>query len=127
MKPTNAIRIAGLVGLAVPALAIAHPGHGADTGFALGFSHPWGGADHVAVLFAAGLLSARLGWRGAASLLAGLLALFLAAHRDWIGPGAEGWGFAAGFLAASAALVAAGVIASRVHRRLARGRAARRS
>jgi urease accessory protein len=126
MKTRNAMRIAGLVALAVPALAVAHPGHGGDAGFSLGFSHPWGGADHVAVLFAAGLLCARLGWRGAASLLAGLFALFLAAHRDWIAPGAEGWGFVAGFLAASAALVGAGAVASRVHRRLARRRAARR-
>lgn len=41
--------------------AWAHPGHGAQSGFASGFSHPMLGVDHVIAMLAVGLWAARLG------------------------------------------------------------------
>lgn len=62
---TRTHRIAALSAAlaALPAAALAHPGHGAESGFAHGFMHPLGGLDHVAVMVAVGLLAARLGGR----------------------------------------------------------------
>lgn len=48
---------------ALPAVALAHPGHGPEAGFAAGALHPLSGLDHVAVMVAVGLLAARLGGR----------------------------------------------------------------
>jgi len=41
-----------------PAVAYAHPGHGAFNGFAGGFSHPLLGLDHMVVMIAVGLWAA---------------------------------------------------------------------
>lgn len=41
--------------------AIAHPGHGLETGFASGFLHPLTGLDHLLVMVAVGLWAAKLG------------------------------------------------------------------
>src|SRR4051812_23902188 len=47
----------------LPTAAFAHVGLGHADGFAHGFEHPLGGADHVLAMVAVGLLSARLGGR----------------------------------------------------------------
>ena len=55
-----------LIALALTAMASAaeaHTGIGGVTGFAHGFVHPLTGADHLAAMFAVGLLAARLGGR----------------------------------------------------------------
>jgi len=125
MKSPNTLRLILLAGLAIPTLAVAHPGHGADSGFPLGFAHPFSGADHVAVLLVSGFMVPWLGRARGAMLLAGLLALFVGIHGDWIMPGAEGWGFVAGFLVASALLVGAGICVCALLRRRLTARAAR--
>ena len=50
-----------LVLLMIPALALAHPGHG--QGFADGVGHPLGGADHMLAMVAVGLWAALTGGR----------------------------------------------------------------
>lgn len=58
--------IAALAALLLPALALAHPGHGADdvlllhadAGFVDGFVHPFTGLDHLAAMLAVGVWSA---------------------------------------------------------------------
>jgi urease accessory protein len=74
---TRTIRTAWLAAaiLALPAIALAHPGHSAESGFAPGFLHPLGGLDHVAVMIAVGLLAARLGGRALWLLPVSFLAL----------------------------------------------------
>jgi len=55
----------GLVALfaAIPALALAHPGHEHTTSFISGFMHPMGGLDHLLAMLAIGLWAASLGGR----------------------------------------------------------------
>src|SRR3954466_12095077 len=55
--------------LLLPALAEAHPGHGAGMSFAAGALHPWAGLDHLMALAATGLLASRLGGRAGLALL----------------------------------------------------------
>ncbi len=47
----------------VPTFAFAHTGVGDTTGFVHGFSHPFGGLDHVLTMVAVGLFAAKLGGR----------------------------------------------------------------
>lgn len=49
--------------LAVPALAMAHPGHEAGDAFASGLGHPVGGLDHVLAMVGVGLWAATTGGR----------------------------------------------------------------
>jgi urease accessory protein len=55
----GAVLVGLLVVMAQP--AIAHEGDGAHGGFASGFSHPFGGLDHVVAMVAVGLWGAFLG------------------------------------------------------------------
>lgn len=48
---------------AIPALALAHPGHEHTTSFMTGFMHPMGGLDHLLAMLAIGLWAASLGGR----------------------------------------------------------------
>jgi urease accessory protein len=57
----------------LPALAVAHPGHGAKSSLLTGLVHPLRGLDHLFALLAVGLLAGRLGGR----LLLPLAAAFL--------------------------------------------------
>ncbi len=45
----------------VPSLALAHPGHDAENGFASGLNHPLGGLDHILAMIAVGFWGAHLG------------------------------------------------------------------
>ena len=60
----EAKQIATLAALLLPALALAHPGHGADdvvhasAGFLDGLIHPFTGLDHLAAMLAVGVWSA---------------------------------------------------------------------
>lgn len=45
--------------LAVSTGAVAHPGHGVETGFTAGWMHPLTGWDHLLVMLALGIWSAR--------------------------------------------------------------------
>ncbi len=45
--------------VSVAGSAGAHPGHDAGSGFAAGFAHPLGGADHVVAMVAVGLTGRR--------------------------------------------------------------------
>jgi len=53
----------------LPALAQAHPGHGAGMSFAAGALHPLAGLDHLAALIATGVLAGRLGKRAGLTIL----------------------------------------------------------
>ncbi|MGC3981158.1 MAG: HupE/UreJ family protein [Steroidobacteraceae bacterium] len=73
-----------LAALALPTLALAHPGHDAQTGFVAGVMHPLTGLDHLAAMLAVGVwaaqLSGKLRWAVPASfvglMLLGALASF---------------------------------------------------
>jgi urease accessory protein len=54
---------ASLALVAVPTIALAHPGHDGTPGFIHGFLHPLGGLDHILAMVAVGLFAARLGGR----------------------------------------------------------------
>lgn len=45
--------------LAASTSAVAHPGHGLESGFVAGFVHPFSGWDHLLVMFALGIWAAR--------------------------------------------------------------------
>lgn len=45
--------------LAASTSAVAHPGHGLESGFVAGFMHPFSGWDHLLVMFALGIWAAR--------------------------------------------------------------------
>jgi urease accessory protein len=47
----------------LPGMALAHTGVGETTGFAYGFGHPIGGADHLLAMVAVGLWAAQMGKR----------------------------------------------------------------
>jgi urease accessory protein len=65
--------------------AFAHPGHG-ESGFAAGFSHPFGGADHLLAMLAVGAWAAmaggRAGWAWPAAFVAAMAAGFVAGASD---------------------------------------------
>ena len=60
MNPHRALLI--VVCLLVSSPAFAHSGH-STSDFASGFTHPFGGIDHVLAMVAVGLLAATLGGR----------------------------------------------------------------
>jgi urease accessory protein len=99
--------------LALPSMALAHPGHTHDPGFTAGALHVFTGIDHLLGLTIAGLL---LGWLPTAArwpVLAGFLALLGVTHVWWLGPGAMGGTFIAGLMLTSTLLVAAGMATTR--------------
>ncbi len=55
--------IATAVVIASPAVAMAHPGHGFESGWGEGLMHPLTGLDHLLVIAAVALLSVRVGGR----------------------------------------------------------------
>jgi urease accessory protein len=70
-----------LIGLPVLLLATAaeaHTGHGAVSGLAAGFGHPFGGLDHMLAMIAVGILGVQLGGRALWALPAVFLAMMVA-------------------------------------------------
>ena len=68
------IRIAAAIPLvAMPGVALAHPGHADIAGFSQGFTHPFGGLDHVLAMIAVGLYAALAGGRALWALPAAFL------------------------------------------------------
>lgn len=57
------LSIPALFALALPSLAHAHVGMDSTSGWAHGFAHPFGGADHVLAMIAVGLWAAQMGGR----------------------------------------------------------------
>lgn len=76
-----------LAALTVSTSAIAHPGHGLESGFATGFMHPLTGLDHLLVMFALGIWAARRpavqGWQ-LPVLFVGVMAIFAALAMVWL-------------------------------------------
>jgi len=110
----------------LPALALAHPGHGAEDSFLAGVLHPANGIDHLAGFFLVGLLASRLEARVFRPMIAALLGLLVAAGTM----DSEGWQYAAGFMLIGAGLAAAAMAATRAAARFMSGSttaAARRS
>jgi urease accessory protein len=98
----------------LPALALAHPGHGAQDGFLAGVLHPANGIDHVAGFFLVGLLASRLEARIFRPMIAALFGLLVTA---WTTDSA-GLQYAAGFMLTGACLIAAAMTATRAATRL---------
>ena len=98
----------------LPALALAHPGHGAEGSFLAGVLHPANGIDHVAGFFLVGLLASRLEARIFRPMIAALLGLLVAAGTT----DSAGWQYAAGFMLSGACLIAAAMTATRAATRL---------
>ncbi|HWN47588.1 MAG TPA: HupE/UreJ family protein [Steroidobacteraceae bacterium] len=103
------VRTASLCVSLLPALALAHPGHGAEDSFLAGVLHPANGIDHVAGFFLVGLLASRLDSRIFRPMIAALLGVLVAAGTM----DSDGWRYAAGFMLTGAGLAAAGVAATR--------------
>ncbi|GAB4290058.1 MAG: HupE/UreJ family protein [Thiohalomonadaceae bacterium] len=65
MKFRHVVTTLGFI--ALPAVAVAHTGHGAVDGFGAGLFHPFGGLDHLLAMLTVGLWAAMLGgsatWR----------------------------------------------------------------
>jgi urease accessory protein len=78
MKPTATKSLFFLTALfLIPTFAQAHPGHGADGGLAHGFTHPFGGLDHILAMIAVGLWAAQLGKRALWSVPATFVGVML--------------------------------------------------
>jgi len=96
------VAVAGLL----PALALAHPGHGETSSLMAGAIHPLSDAGHVLWLVLAGVLAYPLGRRYAWPAAAAFLGVLISAwtHES------DGWQYVAGFMVSSAALMAAGAV-----------------
>ena len=114
MKHRSLVRLAAAAAAFLPALALAHPGHGDTSSFAAGALHPLSGLDHLAGLLAVGVLLTRLGGRYLAPLAATWLGLMVAGGTS----DSEAWRYAAGFLLTSASLIAAAMAATTAATRL---------
>ena len=101
------VRAATLCISLLPALALAHPGHGAEDSFLEGALHPANGIEHIAAFVVVGILAARLGGRIFRAMVAALLGLLVAAGTA----DSNGWHYAAGFMLMGTMLAAAGVAA----------------
>jgi urease accessory protein len=79
-----------IVLMATPLSAYAHPGHG---GVLAGFTHPFTGLDHLAAMFAVGLLAAqmagRVRWALPGGFVLAALAGALLGFGGWALPGLE--------------------------------------
>lgn len=62
----------------LPGAALAHPGHGEAMGWAAGFAHPVGGADHVLAMVAVGVIAGLVGGRALWLLPAAFLGMMSA-------------------------------------------------
>lgn len=72
MMTKKTFAIATAFSLAIPTLAMAHPGHG--SGLSEGLLHPLTGVDHLLAIAAIGLLSVRVGGRALWALPAAFVA-----------------------------------------------------
>jgi hypothetical protein len=109
------VRIAALAAGLLPAIALAHPGHGETSSFVAGALHPVSGVDHLAAFIIVGALAVRLGGRHWWPMTAAFLGLLIAAWTS----DSDGWRYAAGFMFTGAGLIAAAMVATRAATRLA--------
>jgi len=101
------VRAATLCISLLPALALAHPGHGGEDSFLEGALHPASGIEHIGAFVVVGILAALLGGRIFRAMVAALLGLLVAAGTA----DGNGWQYAAGFMLMGTMLAAAGVAA----------------
>lgn len=99
------------IGLAVAlsllsAPALAHTGHGPTFGLMAGFSHPFGGLDHVLVTGMVGIMAALAGGRAVWAVPSGFLASMLAGALI----GLSGVGIRGAEAAIAASVVVAGLV-----------------
>ncbi len=106
MRP--AIRTLVCLAAAIPAVAMAHPGHDAGTSLTAGMLHPVTGLDHLLALLAAGMLAARM--RGLAGLAVGSLFLIALAIGITSGLGGVELPFSEAIIGASVIVTALLVI-----------------
>ena len=91
----------------LPALALAHPGHGDTANFVAGALHPLTDPGHMLWLVMVGVLAVLLGRRYLWPATAAFLGILIAAWTNE----SDGWQYLAGFLASSAGLIAAAMLA----------------
>jgi urease accessory protein len=108
------VRIATVAVGFLPALALAHPGHGETASFVAGALHPLGGLDHLIGFIVIGILATRLSGRFLWPMTAALLGLLVAASTA----DSDGWRYAAGFMMTGAGLIAAAMTATKAATRL---------
>jgi urease accessory protein len=87
-KTTTSSALAALLLTAASLPAMAHPGHGLDSGFIGAALHPLTGADHLLATLCAGMLAVHLGGRAGRALpwacLAGMLAGAAFGAGGWV-------------------------------------------
>ena len=108
------VRIATAALGLLPALALAHPGHGETSSFVAGALHPLSGLDHLIGFTVVGILATRLGGRYLWPMTAALLGLLVAASTA----DSDGWRYAAGFMMAGAGVIAAAMALTKAATRL---------
>lgn len=95
MLTKKPIWIAAAMVMASPTMAMAHPGHGLESGWSEGLMHPLSGLDHLLVIAAVALLCVRVGGRAlwavpvafiACGILGGVVAGFTtsSAAMPWV-------------------------------------------
>lgn len=92
MLTKRTVLIATAIAITSPTVAMAHPGHGFETGWSEGLMHPLTGLDHLLVIAAVALLSVRVGGRALWAVPAAFIACGIAG------------GVAAGIATSSAAM-----------------------
>ncbi|WP_095205086.1 HupE/UreJ family protein [Mesorhizobium carmichaelinearum] len=92
MKSLKTLWLAGTA-LLIASPALAHPGHGATSGFSAGFAHPFLGADHLLAMVTVGIWAAHYGDRKSLALPIGFVGgMLFGAATGYLGfglPGAE--------------------------------------
>ncbi len=78
MLTKKTVWIAAVMALASPSLAMAHPGHGTNSGWSAGLMHPLTGLDHLLVIAAIALLAVRIGGRARWSIPTAFIACGIA-------------------------------------------------
>jgi hydrogenase/urease accessory protein HupE len=104
------VRAATLCMSLLPAMVLAHPGHGSHGSFVEGAVHPASGIEHAAAFLFIGFLASCLSGSSVRPMIAALLGLLVAA---WTAD-SDGWQYAAGFMFMGTILAAAGFAATRL-------------
>jgi urease accessory protein len=103
----NKKMIIALIGLSLPSIAFAHPGH--SDGFISAFAHPFTGIDHLLMMLCVGVLAGRIGggmrWQLPLAFLGAMTAGWVLGANGFIIAGIDS-GIAAGLIALGVMFIA---------------------